>query len=62
MDEAATRRTAAIAESIATLDLDTAAMSYHELSLLSLAYQGHIFHPADYKKLQAAIERTRRDR
>ena len=49
-------------ESLQALNLDLNAATEEERLLLALAYEGHIFHPADFDRLKAAIERLRRDR
>lgn len=48
-------------ESLGTLKLDLAAANDEERWLLHLAYEGHIFHPADFERLKAAVQRLRRD-
>lgn len=49
-------------ESLVNLRLDLDVASRREQVLITLAYEGHIFHPADFEELKRAVERLRRDR
>jgi hypothetical protein len=58
----AVEQRAGFALAVAALDLDIDLATTRERTLLSLAYQGHIFHPKDHADLGAMFERLRRDR
>lgn len=62
LDRAAMVERSKRTDALLALDIDMDALTPPERGLLAMAYEGHIFHPNDAKRLRAAIERTRRDR